>query len=115
MHKPTIALLAALMLAGGAALAKLPPPTPEEQAAKAASKAKQEEQLKKEKADLERAQDRTVQHYKKSKGSSASASSGSGQQTQADQMPKTTSEPAGSVGPKPDRPVSGEAHSAPAK
>src|SRR5688572_7854628 len=81
MIKPTLVLLGALFLAGGAALAKLPAPTAEEQAAKAATKAKQEEQLKKEKADLERAQDRVVQHYKKSKGSSASASSGSGQQT----------------------------------
>ena len=116
MLKPTIVLLGAVMLAGGAALAKLPAPTAEEAAAKAASKAKQEEQLKKERADLERAQDRVVQHYKKNKGaSSAGASSGSGQQTQPETMPKTTSEPTGSVGPKPDRPVSGEAHSAPAK
>ena len=113
MHRPTIVLLGALCLAGGAALAKLPAPTPEEQAAKAASKAKQEEELKKEQAALERAQDRVVQHYRKGKG--PSASSGSGQQTQPELMPKTASEPEKSVGPKPDRPVSGEAHSAPAK
>jgi hypothetical protein len=113
MRNPTIALLGALLLATGAALAKLPAPTAEEQAAAAAKKAKQEEQLKKEKEALERAQDRTVQHYKRSKG--GSASSGSGQQTQSDQMPKTTSELPGGVGPKPERPVSGEAHSAPAK
>jgi uncharacterized membrane-anchored protein YhcB (DUF1043 family) len=113
MLKPTIILFSAVSLAAGVALAKLPAPTPDEQAAKAASKAKQEEELKKQKEALERAQDRTVQHYRKSKG--VSASSGSGQQTRADQMPKTTSEPANSVGPKPDRPVSAEAHSAPAK
>lgn len=113
MRRPTTVLIGALLLACGAALAKLPAPTAQEQAAAASSKAKQEEQLKKEQADLERAQDRVVQHYKKSKG--ASAAGGSGQKTQQDQMPKTTSEPTGSVGPKPDRPVSGEAHSAPAK
>jgi hypothetical protein len=113
MHKPTIALLGALCLAGGAAMAKLPPPTPEEQAAKAASKAKQEQELKKQKEALERAQDRVARHYKQSKG--GSASSGSGQQTQADQMPRPTSEPEGSVGPKPARPFSAESHSAPAK
>jgi hypothetical protein len=115
MHKPTIALFGALCLAGGAALAKLPPPTPEEQAAKAASKAKQEQELKQQKEALERAQDRVVQHYRKSKGASASSGSGTGQQTQADQMPRPTSEPEGSVGPKPVRPFSAESHSAPAK
>src|SRR5688572_16468981 len=113
MHKPTIVLFGALALAGGAALAKLPAPTAEQQAAAAAKKVQQEEQLKKEKAALERAQDSVVQHYKKSKG--GTASSGSGQQTEAEKMPKTTSELPGGVGPKPERPVSGEAHSAPAK
>lgn len=113
MLKLSTVVLGVALLAGGAALAKLPPPTPEEQAAKAAEKAKQEELLKKEKAALERAQDRVAERYRKEKG--ASASSGSGQQTRADQMPKTTSESNGGVGPKPDRPFSGEAHSAPAK
>ena len=113
MFKPTIVLFAAVSLAAGVALAKMPPPTPEEQAAKAASKAKQEQELKQQKEALERAQDRVVQHYKKGKG--ATASSGTGQQTQSETMPKTTSEPANSVGPKPDRPYSAEAHSAPAK
>jgi hypothetical protein len=101
------------MLAAGAALAKLPPPTAEEQAAAAAKKAKEAEQLEKEKAALQRAQERTVQHYKKGKG--ASASSGSGQQTEAEKMPKTTSELPAGTGPKPERPQSAEAHSAPAK
>ena len=114
MLKPTTVLLGALLLAGGAAVAKLPPPSPEEQAAAAAKKAKQEEQLKKEKADLERAQDRVVQQYKKG-GKGASASSGSGQQTSTENMPKTTGELPGGVGPKPEQPPSAEAHSAPAK
>jgi hypothetical protein len=113
MRKPFIVLLSAAFLASGAVLAKLPAPTPEDQAATAAKKAKEEEQLKKEKAALERAQDRTVEFYKKGKG--ASASSGSGQQTEAEKMPKTNSELPGGVGPKPERPQSAEAHSAPAK
>jgi hypothetical protein len=113
MLKPTVVLFGAVSLAAGVALAKLPPPTPEEQAAKAAAKEKQEQELQKQKEALQRAQDRVVQYYKKGKG--ASASSGSGQETRAEQMPKTTSEPENSVGPRPVRPFSAEAHSAPAK
>ena len=114
MRKSITVLVGALFFAGGAALAKLPPPTPEEQAAAAAKKEKEAEQLQKEKALLERAQDRVVQQYRKGKGA-GSASAGSGQQTQTDQMPKTTVELPGGVGPKPDRPQSAEAHSAPVK
>jgi hypothetical protein len=113
MRRPTTVLLAAVLLACGAALAKLPAPTAEEQAAEAAKKAKQEEQLKAEKAALERAQDRVVQQYKKGKG--ASASSGSGQQTATENLPRPVGDTPGGVGPKPERPASAEAHSAPAK
>jgi len=114
MRIPHVVLIGALFTAGGAALAKLPPPTPEEQAAAAAKKEKEAEQLKKEKAALERAQDRTAERYKKEKGT-ASASSGSGQQTATDQLPKTNVELPGGVGPRPERPQSAEAHSAPVK
>lgn len=113
MRKLTTALLGAALIAGGTAVAKLPAPTPEEQAAKAAAKTKQEEELKKQKAALERAQDRVAERYKREKG--GSASSGTSQQTQADNMPRPASEPAGTVGPKPARPFSAESHSAPAK
>jgi hypothetical protein len=112
MRKITTVLLGAVFLAGGTALAKLPAPTPEQQAAAATKKAQEEEQLKKEKALLERAQDRVAERYKKSGGS---ASAGSGQQTSSTNMPKTTSELPGGTGPKPERPISAEAHSAPAK
>lgn len=109
-------MVGALMLAGGMALAKMPPPTPEEQAEAAAKKAKQEQQLKEEKAALERAQDRVVQHYRKEMSArGSSAGSGTAERTQTDQMPKTTGELPGGVGPKPTSPSSAEAHSAPAK
>jgi len=112
---------AVIALAGGLAAAKMPPPTPEEQAAAAAKKAQQEQQLNEEKAALERAQDRVVQHYRKemkARGSSAGAgtpASGSTAQSDTNQMPKTTKELPGGVGPKPSSPQSAEAHSAPAK
>lgn len=108
--------LAALALAGGVALAKMPPPTQEEQAAAAAKKAKQEEQVKEQKAALERAQDRVVQHYRKEmKARGSSAGSGTAQRTEAADMPKTTEELNGGVGPKPSSQPSAEAHSAPVK
>jgi hypothetical protein len=113
MIRPTIVLLGALSLAAGVALAKLPPPTPEEQAAAAAKKAQQDKELEEQKAALDRAQDRTVQNYKKNAG--GRASSGSGQQTAGKDMPKSTSDAPGQGGPTPQRPFSAEAHSAPAK
>ena len=93
--------------------AKLPAPTPEEQAAVEKKKAAQQAQLEKEKKQLEAAQDRVVQHYRRSKGGTADG--GQGAQTQAENMPKTVKELPGGVGPKPTQPQSGEAHSAPAK
>src|SRR5690606_8583953 len=63
------ALLTALAVAGGAALAKLPPPTPEEQKAAAEEKRLKAEQMRKEKEALERAQDRVVEHYRRSRSS----------------------------------------------
>lgn len=97
------------LLAGGAALAKLPPPTPEEQAAVAEKKAREQEQLKREAINLEKAQDRLAQRYKKG------AHAASGGKTRKEDMPKTTAETPRGVGPTPDKPTSGEAHSAPAK
>ena len=111
-------MLAVSALGAGLALAKLPPPTPEEQAAASAKKAEQEQQVKEQKAALERAQDRVVQHYKKEmskRGASSSAGSGSSQRTEGSEMPKTTGELPGGVGPKPTSPPSAESHSAPVK
>jgi hypothetical protein len=109
-------MLAMSALAAGLAVAKMPPPTPEEQAAESAKKAKQEQQVKEQKAALERAQDRVVQHYKKEMSKrGSSAGSGSPQRTDGADMPKTTQELPGGVGPKPSSQPSAEAHSAPVK
>ena len=104
-------LLAAAMIASGVAIAKLPAPTPEEQAAAEAKKEKEKEQLEKEKVLLERAQDRVAARYRKESGN---AQGGGGKVTDQN-MPKTTVELPRDVGPKPQRPQSAEAHSAPAK
>jgi uncharacterized membrane-anchored protein YhcB (DUF1043 family) len=113
MRRFTYVVISCAMLVTGVALGKLPAPSPEEQAAAAAKKAKEQEQLEKEKAALERAQDRVVQRYRQEKGGTGqSASSG---RVSDQNMPKTTSELPRGVGPTRDRPQSAEAHSAPAK
>jgi len=99
------------MIASGAAIGKLPTPTPEEQAAAAARKAKEQEQLEKEKALLEKAQDRVAARYRSEKNSGGQRSGSASNEN----MPKTTSELPRGVGPNPARPQSAEAHSAPAK
>jgi hypothetical protein len=60
----------ALLVAGmvGLAYAKLPPPSEEAKAAAAAAKGKAGEAAKKDAEALTKAQDRAVDHYKKSKG-----------------------------------------------
>ena len=111
MHTIKACLLAAAIAMSGAAVAKLPAPTPEEQAATEARKAKEKEQLEQEKAALERAQDRIVARYRKA----GAAPAAGGGRVSDESMPRTTSELPRGVGPKPDRPPSAEAHSAPAK
>ena len=111
MRKSFLFMMAGAMLASGAALGKLPPPTTEEQAQTAARKAKEQELLEKQKTQLERAQDRVASRYRKS-GAVGRRDTG----RPADQnMPRTTSELPGGVGPRPDRPQGAESHSAPAK
>lgn len=102
-------LLAAGMLVSTALMAKLPPPTPEEQAAAAAKKTQEAEQLEIEKAQLDRAQNRVAERYGKPGSLKAFG------KTSTQNMPKTTSELERGTGPTPQRPQSGEAHSAPAK
>lgn len=102
-------LLVGAMLISSAAFSKLPPPTPEEQAAAAQKKNQEAAQLEKEKAQLERAQNRVAERYRKAHGSHAAG------RTSDQNMPKTTSELPGGTGPTPLRKQSGEAHSAPAK
>jgi hypothetical protein len=106
----------AFLCAVGVASAKLPPPTPEEQEAAQARKQKQEAQLEQEKKQLEKAQDRVAQYYKRTKGGSASGGAPDGAGRIADHnMPKTTKELPHSAGPHGGKTPSAEAHSAPAK
>ena len=110
--EPLIVLLIALSSA--AAQAKLPPPTPEEQAAAAQKKAQQQAQLEKQKKSLAEAQDRVVQQYRKEKlGAPGAGGKAPGPSTE--NMPKTTKELPGGVGPTPTQPQSSEAHSGMAK
>jgi phage repressor protein C with HTH and peptisase S24 domain len=91
------------------AIGKLPPPTPEEQKAVADKKAAQQKQMEREKVQLEKAQDRVVQRYRKESGNAAAGRSV--EKTSYGDMPKTTKELPGGVGPKPGQPQSAEAHS----
>ena len=112
MRKITTCLLASAMIASGVAIGKLPPPTPEEQAVAAAKKEKEKEQLEKEKALLEKAQDRVAERYRKESGNRKPTYAGT---TGTENLPKTAKEPPKGVGPRPGMPQSAEAHSAPAK
>jgi phosphoenolpyruvate-protein kinase (PTS system EI component) len=100
-------VLSAALIATGAALAKLPAPTPEEQAAAAEKKKKAAVQVEQEKQALERAMDRVAERYRSEKGSR----SGTSATPDKDDMPKTTKELPGGVGPEPGQPTTGEAHS----
>lgn len=105
----TCTLLAGTLLISSAVFSKLPPPTPEEQSAATQKKAQEAAQLEKEKAQLERAQNRVAERYRKAHGGHAAG------RTSDQNMPKTASELPGGTGPTPQRQQSGEAHSAPAK
>ena len=108
---------AALSAAVGIAAAKLPAPSPEQQQAAAAKKEQEQAQLEKEKQLLERAQDRVVQHYKRTKATAgaSAASTQRGGAVEDTNMPKTTRELPRQAGPQGGREQSAEAHSAPAK
>ena len=95
------------------AIGKLPPPTPEEQKAAEAKKAAKAKQMEVEKAQLEKAQDRVVQRYRRESGNTRAGQKAG--KTEYENMPKTMKELPGGVGPKPDQPQSGEAHSGSAK
>ena len=97
----------------GVAIAKLPPPTPEQQQAAAAKKEKEQAQLEKEKQLLEKAQERTAEYYKRTKGGSDPSTPAG--RTEDTNMPKTAKELPGQAGPQGGRSQSAEAHSAPAK
>ena len=105
---------AALFAAAAVAGAKLPAPTPEQQEAAAAKKEQEKASVEKQKQLLDQAQDRVVQHYKRTKGSAASGAQRGGQ-TDAKNISAKAVEPAGEAGPKGGTKQSAEAHSAPAK
>jgi len=100
----------AVLLASPLAVAKLPPPTPEQLAAAQERRAQEEARLAKEKAELERAQDRVAERYRKDRGSPQA----SGSVDKAD-LPQNTKVAPGDAAPEGGHRQSAEAHSAPAK
>jgi hypothetical protein len=99
----------AALLAAPFAAAKLPAPTPDQLAAEQNRRAQEEARLAKEKAELERAQDRVAERYRKEQASQAS-----GRVDGAD-LPQNTKVAPGAAAPEGGRRQSAEAHSAPAK
>lgn len=99
----------AVLLASPLAVAKLPPPTPEQLAAERDRRAQEEARLAKEKEQLERAQDRVAERYRKDRASQVS-----GSVDKAD-LPQNTKLAPGAAAPEGGRRQSAEAHSAPAK
>ena len=97
----------------GAAIAKLPPPTPEQAEAAAAKKEKEKAQLEVEKQQLEKAQDRVADQYKRSKGTGGAGRVAG--RTEDTNMPARTKELPGQTAPVGGKAQSAEAHSAPAK
>jgi hypothetical protein len=95
-------------------LAKLPPPTPEEAQAAVAKKEQEQANLEKERVLLDKAQDRVVEHYKRTKGAAA-AGAGRGVQADTKTVSQKAVEPAGTAGPQRGKDASAEAHSTPAK
>ena len=109
-----IRLMAVILMsaAATATLAKLPPLTPEEAQAAAAKKDQEQVNLEKQKILLDKAQDRVVEHYKRTKGAAAA---GAGRAVQADTktLPQKAVEPAGAAGPQRGKDASAEAHGNP--
>ena len=105
----------ALMMSAlaGVAIAKLPAPTPEQQEAAAAKKQVDAAKLEKEKQDLDRAQDRVAEYYKKTKGGSGRATPTG--KTEDTNVSRKAVEGQGSAGPRGGKNQSAEAHSTPAK
>jgi hypothetical protein len=107
-------LLAAAMFAAAAvAGAKLPAPTPEQEQAAAVKKETDKANAEKEKALLEKAQDRVAELYKRTKGGTGSTARAG--QTETTNLSYKAVEPAGQAGPKGGTKQSAEAHSTPAK
>jgi len=106
-----VAALAMSALAG-VALAKLPPLTPEQQEAAAQKKQIDAAKVEQEKALLEKAQDRVVEYYKKTKGRAGGTAAG---KTEATNMSHKAVEAPRTAGAGGGKNQSAEAHSTPAK
>ena len=113
MNQYKQAFIAMLALMSGYAMAKLPPPTPEQQAAAQQKKAQEDALLEREKENLARVQDKIAEHYRRTHPGSPSA--GTGQVTQAGDLPKAVKEGPGQTGPIGGRAQSAESHSGSAK
>ena len=109
----TYGLAFAAAMATGVAIAKLPAPTPEQQEAAAAKKQVDEAKLEKEKAELERAQNRVAEYYKKTKGGAGPAQPSG--KTEDTNVSRKAVEGPRSTGPRGGTAQSAEAHSTPAK
>jgi hypothetical protein len=99
----------------GVAIAKLPPPTPEQAQAAAAKKEEAKASAEKQKQLLEKAQDRVVQHYKRTKGAGGGAAVRGGRTETTNISDHAVRQAPGDAGPKGGTKQSAEAHSAPAK
>jgi len=93
------------------------PPTPEAAQAAAAKKEQEQANAEKQKILLDKAQDRVVEHYKRTKGAAAGGARHGGKtgQTETANLPQKAVEPAGTAGPQGGKEQSAEAHSTPAK
>lgn len=111
----TVAWIVALGIstAAGVAIGKLPPPTPEQQEAAAAKKEAEKVNVEKEKALLEKAQDRVVQYYKKTKGGGSASASAGGGKTEAKNIPNPATQ--STLSPAGGKNQSAESHSAGSK
>lgn len=109
----TIGIAVVVSALAGVALAKLPASPPLEPQAAAAKKEKEQAQLQKEKQLLEKAQERTAEYYKRTKGGAGPATPTG--RTEDTNMPKSAKELPGQAGPQGGRSQSAEAHSTPAK
>ena len=111
-----IALGAALVMSAlaGVAIAKLPALTPEQQEAAAAKKQADAATVEKEKELLDKAQNRAVDHYKKTKGVAGGSTVAAGK-TAATNISRKAVEGPGTAAPRGGKNQSAEAHSAPAK
>lgn len=110
-----VAFCAALVMSAlaGVAIAKLPALTPEQQEAAATKKQADAAALEKEKEALEKAQNRVVDYYKKTKGGSGPATPTG--KTESTNISAKAVEGPGAAAPRGGKNQSAEAHSTPAK